>query len=446
MNDTTFQSRSSNESHARPAIAYLAGTLPRRSETFVYREIRALRQRGWNVHAASLHDPSKEDCDACRDIAADLTVVYGRRMVSGALKELIFHPIRAATVICNALSDACCPGETMRASIRFKLLGQSIAALALAARLRVLGVRHIHCHFAHAPATVGMYAARQLGVKFSFTGHANDLFQRRSLLLKKLERAAFVSCISEWHRNLYCDVLPRPDDVYRVIRCGVDVDSWTPNRDLPSTPPFRVLTVCRLVEKKGIDTLLKALAELRRQYGIAWRLTVAGDGPQRESLHRLAKELKLDDSINWLGAIANERVPGLLKDADLFALPCRTSSVGDRDGIPVVLIEAMACGVAVVSGDLPAIRELVKNDCSGRLVDGTDSRSLAKALAELASDPRKRAQMALNGRRRVEEEFSLAANINRLESALEATITMSAQTAAPTGLSSRPSKLLAGKG
>jgi len=430
----------------RPAIAYLASTLPCRSETFVYREIRALRQRGWNVCAATLHAPNTEDREACPDIATDLRIVYGPGMTWSVLKELFSHPMRTAGVIFGALSDACCPGEKMGASSRLKLLGQAVAALALASALRARGVRHIHCHFAHAPATIGMYAARQLGVSFSFTGHANDLFQRRSLLLKKLERAAFVSCISEWHRDLYREVLPRPDDIYRVIRCGVDVDSWTPNRDSSSAPPLRVLTVCRLVEKKGIDTLLKALAEFRQQHGIAWRLTVAGDGPQRESLHRLAKELKLDDSVNWLGAVANEQVPGLLKDADLFVLPCRTSSAGDRDGIPVVLMEAMACGVAVVSGDLPAIRELVQDRHSGRLVDGTDAPALAKVLAELAAEPEGRAHVALNGRHRVEEEFSLAANIDRLESALEATIAMPAQNAAPTGLSSRPSKLLAGKG
>ena len=430
----------------RPAIAYLAGTLPRRSETFVYREIRALRQRGWNVYAASLHGPNAEDREACPDIATDLQVVYGPRTVWSATKELLSHPMRAVAIIGGALSDACCPGEKINASGRLKLLGQSIAALALANALRPRGVRHVHSHFAHAPATVGMYAARQLGVTFSFTGHANDLFQRRSLLVKKLKRAAFVSCISQWHRNLYREILSRPDDVYRVIRCGVDVDSWVPSPEATSVPPLRVLTVCRLVEKKGVDTLLKALAELRRQYGMAWRLTIAGDGPQRESLHRLAKELGLTDPINWLGAVSNEQVPGLLKDTDLFALPCRTSSTGDRDGIPVVLMEAMACGVSVVSGDLPAIRELVQDRHSGRLVDGTDAPALAKVLAELAADSGLRARLASNGRRRVEEEFSLSANIDRLESALEATIPMPAQNAEPSGLSSRPSKLVAGKG
>ena len=429
-----------------PAIAYLASTLPYRSETFVYREIRALRDRGWNVCAATLHAPNQEDREACPDIAADLRIVYGPGMTWSVVKELVFHPMQTAAVLSGALSDACCPGEKMGASSRLKLLGQAIAGLALASALRARGVRHVHCHFAHAPTSVGMFAVRQLGATFSFTGHANDLFQRRSLLLKKLERAAFVCCISQWHRDLYRQVLPRPDDVYRVIRCGVDVDSWTPVRDSSSARPLRLLTVCRLVEKKGVDTLLKALAELRRRHGIAWRLTVAGDGPQRESLHRLAKDLNLDDSINWLGAVANERVPGLLKDADLFVLPCRMSSAGDRDGIPVVLMEAMACGVAVVSGDLPAIRELVQDRHSGRLVDGTDAPALAKVLAELAADPDERAQIALNGRGRVEEEFSLAANIDRLESALEATITMSAPKAAPTGLSPHPSKLAAGKG
>lgn len=446
MNDSAFQSGSPGDRQMRPAIAYLAGTLPRRSETFVYREIRALRQRGWDVFAASLHAPTKEDREACPDISADLHIVYGPRMVWSALREAIGHPLKAMSVIYGALSDACCPGEKTGASGRFKLLAQSIAALALASALRPRGIRHLHCHFAHAPTTVGMYVAQQLGVTFSFTGHANDLFQRRSLLLKKLERAAFVCCISQWHRDLYRQVRARPDDVYRVIRCGVDVDSWTPSRNSSSTPPLRVLTVCRLVEKKGVDTLLKALSELRRKDNVAWRLTVAGDGPQRDALHGLAKELGLEASINWLGAVGNEQVPGLLKHSDLFALPCRTSSAGDRDGIPVVLMEAMSCGVAVVSGDLPAIRELIQDRHGGRLVDGTDASALASVLAELAADPDQRARIALNGRRRVEEEFSLATNIDRLESALVATIPMPGQSDVPLEPTSRRSELVTGKG
>src|SRR4051794_26798832 len=184
------------------SIAYIAGSLPALSETFVYREVRELRRRGWEVRTVSLNEPKKPRTAEFADLENGNSVVYGSSgsaTFGAAIAELITHPIRSIRTIFSAIGDAIAPGEPMRTSARVKLLGQSLAGMGVAWRLRGAGVRHIHAHFAHAPATVGMFAAMQLGVTFSFTGHANDLFQRRSLLAKKLARAKFVACISEWH-------------------------------------------------------------------------------------------------------------------------------------------------------------------------------------------------------------------------------------------------------
>ena len=178
----------------------------------------------------------------------------------------------------------------------------------------------------------------------------------------------------------------------------------------------------RLVEKKGIDTLIRALAELRVRHGIPSNLTIAGDGPERQRLARLARELACDDSIRWLGSIENTRVRRLLAESDVFALPCCIDQNGDCDGIPVVLMEAMACGVAVVAGDLPAIRELIRHDVNGALVNATDVRHVGNQLANLYRDPTGRQQLAHQGRRRVETEFSLRGNVDRLEEAFHDTM------------------------
>jgi glycosyltransferase involved in cell wall biosynthesis len=264
-----------------------------------------------------------------------------------------------------------------------------------------------------------MYAARQLGVPFSFVGHANDLFQRRRLLRTKLRRAAFVSCISEWHRALYQSIEPARDAQYHVIRCGVGTDTYAPRAtDDATAPTLNVLTVCRLVEKKGVDTLIRALADAGTRHRLDWRLTIAGDGPQRDELRQLARSLDCGARIEWLGAVDNTRVPALLAAADVFALPCRVDRNGDRDGIPVAMIEAMACGVPVVAGDLPAIRELIRHDDTGLLVDGADAAQTADALGRLASSPTDRRRLGDAGWRWVVAEFSLATNIDRLERAL----------------------------
>jgi glycosyltransferase involved in cell wall biosynthesis len=404
-------------------IAYLAGSFPLRSETFVYREVRALRERGWTVRTCSLHRPHDVPA-ALEDLQTGSIIVYDGGVIGSALAEALCHPIRSLVTFCTALTDAIAPGEPTSAGARLKLIPQALVGMSLARHVR--GVEHIHCHFAHAPTTVGMYAARQLGKTFSFTGHANDLFQRRALLKRKLERAAFVSCISQWHRELYESIEPGKNQKYRVIRCGVVAADW--ERDnLPAIDQrLRVLSVCRLVEKKGIDTLIRALAELRARHAISWRLTVAGSGPDMARLAELANELNCADDIQWLGAVENERVKSLLGQADVFALPCRTDSRGDRDGIPVVLMEAMAAGVPVISGDLPAIRELIEDGKNGLLICGEDVAALADRLASIARDDGLRKNLSCAAQKRVQEEFSLAMNADRLEQALLHTIARSA--------------------
>lgn len=406
----------------RPALAYLAPRFPERSETFVYREVLALRARGWQVRTLGLHAAPPASTPELVALARETHAVYGAgalRLVVDGATELALHPVRGARTVTMTLRDVVAPGEPLALLGRLKLLAQAGAGLALARRLRSSegGPMHVHAHFAHATASVAMYAAAQLGVPFSFTGHANDLFQRRALLKRKLQRAAFVACISEWHHDLYQSIEADGTDKYRVIRCAVDVGTWAPASAEPRTgDPLRLLFVGRLVEKKGVDTLIEAVAALRRQ-GREVRVAIAGDGPMREPAQALAQRLGCADLLQWHGAVDNDEVRRLMAQADVFALPCRTDANGDRDGIPVVLMEAMACGLPVVSGDLPAIRELVHDDRTGCLVPGGDAAALATTLEALLRDPARRSRLGAGGRARVRDEFAQDVNIERLDRA-----------------------------
>jgi glycosyltransferase involved in cell wall biosynthesis len=400
-------------------ITFVAGMFPLRSETFVYREVRSLRDRGWDVCAVGLHDSPDDSADGLADLIHNRLVVYG----SGATKtlrsfatELVEHPLNLLRTLRTAIIDAAKPDEPTEWKDRLKLLGGAVAGIGLAGRLRPAGTRHLHCHFAHAPSTVGMYAAMQLGIPFSFTGHANDLFQRRILLKKKLERAAFVACISRWHRELYRSIAPADDLVYPLVRCGVDVRGWTAEPPAQADGRLRVLCVARLVEKKGIDVLLRALAACNT---LGWQLTIAGEGPWRATLTGLAEQLGVAARVEFLGAVSNDRVRDLFGGADLFVLPCRSDVSGDRDGIPVVLMEAMARGVPVISGDLPAIRELIEPGVSGLLIAGGDSVALTAAIQRVAADPALRIALATAARAAVEREFALEPNVTKLEQMIE---------------------------
>jgi glycosyltransferase involved in cell wall biosynthesis len=407
-------------------LVYLAPHFPGLHQTYVQREVRRLRARGWTIQPVGLNVSQDHDDRTVDDLRDGAWTLYERgaaALVPGVAAELLAHPVRGLRTLGMALRDAVAPGEPTAGRERVKAIGQAVVGLALARRLRPLAVRHVHCHFAHAATTVGMYAASQLGVPFSFTGHANDLFQRRCLLRRKLQRAAFVGCISAWHRALYESVEPVPAGKYRMVRCGVEVEAWAPAETAARGPsePMRIATVGRLVEKKGIDTLIEALPLLEARHGRRARLVVAGDGPLRGEWAALATRLGCADRVEWLGDVDNPRIRRLLSaEADVLALPCRTDANGDRDGIPVVLMEAMACGLPVVSGDLPAVRELVADGRTGLLVPGADPTALADALGRLAADPSLRNRLGAAGRDHVRAEFALDVNIDRLERALRA--------------------------
>ncbi|MGV6814799.1 MAG: glycosyltransferase family 4 protein, partial [Phycisphaerales bacterium] len=255
--------------------------------------------------------------------------------------------------------------------------------------------------------------AKQLGVSFSFTGHAIDLFPNRTLLKEKLERSAFVNCISHWHRAFYQDIVARDDSCYPIVRCGVDT------REYESTPAPRgghlaVLGVGRLVEKKGFDVLIKAAGEICKDGGPPMRITIAGGGPDEEELAALVRSLPPTCEVEMLGDTNNDRVMELMSQVDVFALPCRVAQSGDRDGIPVVLMEAMARGRCVISGDLETIRELVEDGISGVMIPPGDQKSLEKVLVELANNRDRVDELGAAARKKIEDEFDLTLNAQRI--------------------------------
>lgn len=400
-----------------PAILYVGSRLPALSETFVTREVLGLRARGVPVAVASVHPPQRGLGDGALDgLAEEAVPVYGAgvgRLLADAGAELVSRPWRTLGTVALGVRDAVL-GRDVAAAGRPKVLWQCLAGIALARRARARGIGHIHAHMAHVPTSIAMYAAGQLGVGFSFTGHAADLFRDRSLLSVKLRRARFAACISRWHRGFYRSVVDVSEDRLPLVRCGVE-PAGAPSE---GADPRSVLAVGRLVPKKGFDVLLRAVA-LVREAGEPVRCTIVGDGPERERLHALARELGLGRAVAFTGALGNAVVRAMIPGHGLFVLPCRVDERGDRDGIPVVLMEAMAAGVCVVTGDLPSIRELVEHERTGLLTPPGEAKPLAGAILRLLENPGERAALAAAGQERVREEFSLDRNLDRLRGAFE---------------------------
>ena len=408
---------------AEPRVLYMSGTLPVRSETFVYREILALRALGLDVQTASVHPPTHGlDSDGpLEQMARETTEIYSKgkgALLRDMAMELLTHPLRSVGTMTRCKLDAFFSSE-VPLSRKPKVIWQGMAALALARRVRAKCITHIHAHMAHVPTTIGMYAARQLGVTFSFTGHANDLFPNRTLLKEKLQRASWVNCISHWHRRFYQSIVERPDADYPIVRCGVDTNAYdaTP---APAGERLEVLSVGRLVEKKGMDVLIKSVGEMAKSGGPKLRVRIAGSGPQMDQLRELVDVLPPTAEVELLGDTDNDTVMRLMTEADVFALPCRVAKSGDRDGIPVVLMEAMARGRCVISGDLETIRELIEHQSCGIMIPPGDQASLTKELIALANNRDRVDELGKAARARIEEEFDLELNARRILDAMRA--------------------------
>jgi len=294
-------------------------------------------------------------------------------------------------------------------------LGEGTAEQQAAEVLRVLrGLRvdAVHGYFAHQPAAVARLAAAQLGVPFGFSVHAKDASKVEPDELAERARAAacVIACNADVARQLHS---VGADPI--LVPHGVDLGSFTPQ---PRHPDGRVelLAVGRLVPKKGFDVLIDAV----RRLDFDWRLRIVGDGPLLLQLHDAARANADADRIEFLGARTHAQLPELYHDADIVAVPSVIDAHGDRDGLPNVVLEAMACGLAIVGSDVAAIPTAIEHRVTGLLVDPGDVYGLANALNELAKDADLRATLGTAARAAAESRFGLIACTDRFLSILEA--------------------------
>jgi len=405
-------------------LAYMAPEALTLSHTFVFREIIALEVLGDSMSVYSLRrTPPAATADEARSLVGRVQHVYPvqpARLAGAHMAAAVSHPLRYLRALVAALGDALTACTAQPASAP-KLLWHFAVAAVTARDLRRRGVRHIHAHFAHVPTSIAMYAALLAGITFSFTAHANDIFVRGLILRQKARRAAFVVCISE-HGRQFLQSLGCDSRKLHVIHCGVDPAAFAP-RAMPAADdrPLRLLGLGRLVEKKGFHHLVDACSRLRRQ-GIAVECTLAGDGPERQALERMVSAKGLQEVVHMIGAVQPDRVPGLMTEADVFVLPCVRDKDGDQDGIPVVLMEAMASGVPVISSSLSGIPELVQDGETGLLVPPGDPEALAASIRAVCENAELWRKLSAGGRRFVEESFSLRGSVRKLRSLFERAI------------------------
>jgi glycosyltransferase involved in cell wall biosynthesis len=339
-----------------------------------------------------------------------------------ALMTMLRHPVRVLRTLAALHAAA---GFNPYAHAR--LAAVTPKALAAVWRLRHLDVRHVHAHFANQTADCAAIIGRVAALPFSFTAHAYDIYShlprlRNDTLGWKVRHAQRVFTVSEFAARRLRRFLAEADH-QRVMTAyvGIPLDVFRPVPARADARPLRLLCVARFCEKKGLDTLLEACAELRRR-DVPFELHLYGSGPLQEALSEQVRRCALSGCVEIGGPISQEAVAERLRECDVFVMPGRQDATGDMDGIPTVFMEALATGRPVVSGRVSGVPELVHDGETGLLVPPNDAQAVADAVERLAGDAALRDRLGRGGRALVEAQHDQRLTARRMLALLEATL------------------------
>lgn len=396
-------------------VAYFVSRFPKLSETFIVRELNALADcDGFELELFSLFPARRRD--PVHRAAAPWTGRLHRVGAGRAARDFVWwltrRPLRTLTSVLVVVA-----GTARRPTVALRALATLPIAASHARTISRLRIDHVHAHFASHPALAAWFAHRLSGTPYSVTAHAYDLFVHQTFLGRKLRDARFVVAISDYNRRF---LVPHAGTTpIHLIHCGIDPSAYPFRfRRPPPAGPVRAVCVASLEPYKGHSVLLAALAEEPRLDRL--ELDLIGDGPLRAALERRAGELGLSRRVRFRGSLAEHDVTRLLDEADLFVLPSVVAPDGLMEGLPVALVEAVACGLPVVSTRLSGIPEVVRTEAIGLLAEPGDVESLRSALVRTLDDPPDRHTDPAAGRRLVEAEFDVRRSARHLAGVLGA--------------------------
>ncbi len=419
------------DTRPRPWVGYILRSYPRLSQTFILNEILALEQLGVRIVIFAGTDPREPvGQPEVGDVQAPVHYldIATQRPAALIVAEHLRLARAAPRRYLRALRYVLAHGDIdtgYHAASRFACFAQAVyLARLLRAEQRREGraIGHLHAHFAHDPTLIAVLAQILTGLPYSFTAHARDLYQIPPAALNDRIRRArtVVTCCAANIDYLERTIRPALQAKVRLIHHGVDLRRFHPAPPAAASkeaarragPPL-LLSVGRLVEKKGFPDLLAACAQLK-QAGYRFRCAIYGDGPLQDELAATIARLDLADTVELAGVCPQHELVPVFQRADLFVLAPFITEDGDRDGVPNVLVEAMACGLPVVSTAVSGVPELVQHEANGLLVPPHDAPALAAALAALLEDPARRACLGQAAQRTVADHFDLRAAAGQL--------------------------------
>lgn len=392
-------------------LAYLVSQYPAVSHTFVLREVRTLREAGFDIQVASINAPDRPRSGLTAEEKEEAASTYYVKQAGplGALVGLIVGFFQNPSGWIRGLTYSLSLGGSDLKKLLYGLFYFTEAVL-IGRWMKSKDLTHLHVHFATPASTVGLIATRVFPITISITVHGPDEFYDAPgyRLAEKIAGSAFLCCIGTYARSQLMKLSPFVEwSKFEVSPLGVDPSAFSPRPTPNGDDAFEVICVGRLVPAKGQHILISAIAKLVEE-GRPIRLRLVGDGPDRASLEADVKERGLSENVIFEGAVNQDRIRELYSQAHVFAL------ASFAEGIPVVLMEAMAMEIPCVTTCITGIPELIRNEVDGLLVSPSDEEALAGALARLMDEPEFAQKLGRDGRVRVEEKYNLQRNTMRL--------------------------------
>lgn len=402
------------ERQSLPRTVYLALWFPLLSETFVFYEVEGLWKRKFPVSVVSLYGERSRflaehmrrstipvrhlGIPAILPIAAAVVRRFFRqpRQVGHILRTIVFHSWRDLEMRLENYWACCC-------------------GIYLAEQFRREGVQHVHGAWASGPATAAWVIHQLEGIPYSFTARATDVRPPDGFLAEKLADCSFARADSSFNVPHLASFLPEQQkDKVCLVYNTVTLPS-SEQAPVHMKPPYRIIAIGRLIEKKGFLYLVRAAGLLRRQ-NVDVEVTIVGGGGQMHALRAEAEAWHIQDHVHFTGALPHDQIGGMLHQSDIMVMPSIVPEGTEKsDGLPTVIVEAMSMGVPVVSTNVASIGDVVKDGHTGLLVAQKDAAALAQAIRTLAEDRDKALELAANARNFIREMFSAENTLGRMQ-------------------------------
>ena len=416
------------KSRSDKQIGYLLRSYPRLSQTFILNEILALEKIGVSIQIFALTDPHEKVVQMqvdkvqapvhylCEDIqprtlrdVLNENIDVARRHFKGYVRSLLY-------IAANKRID-----QGYTASTRWDCFLQAVHLLYLLVLKEWRTgkkIDHLHAHFAHDPALIAYLVNCMTGISFSFTAHARDLYQvPEKVLTDRIRQASAVITCCRANLEYLNQIAPSQQSKFSLVYHGVNLKDFQPVSDPSASPVPKyplILSVGRLVEKKGFQDLLQALL-IVKESGEPFQCDIYGDGPLCQPLKDWIEEHGLADEVSLMGDCTQQELISIYQNATLFVLTPVQTEDGDRDGIPNVLLEAMAVGLAVITTAVAGIPELVENNRNGLLYQPHDVEGISSGIIELLRNADKRGQLGAAASKKVTEKFDITQAAMRLK-------------------------------